>query len=516
MVCAKCGTQIDGKFCYICGTKNDSAEDAVNDTKTDDDTAKKETEKITEKKAEKENATVSNSADTKANVISEDELEGRAYVEHKIGNLLGKFKNPKVLLITIAAVVAILAAFIIILTYKPSIKVDDYVRCDFYGYESIGKAKITYDFDEFKDDYQNTIEKHINEKAVKKMLGSELGVSAEDSLVAEKYQEFVDKAPELLIAILNGSLDRTSDLSNNDTVIYSWDIDHEFVDEYFDLKIKCDCDGIGFEVEGLEKTDIFDPFDGVELNYKGTSSEGRATFNFTKEIEGRLSLNYSLSVSEGLSNDDVITATVSISGSPTSFVEEYEKVPYPRTKEFKVSGLPVLVENMDSTTDQIFLEVNKKATECLEEDINNSIKGNQVLKNTEYVGNVFLKKKAGQKADSNRCYMVYKLTITTSLKTEDEGWVTDESTVYSYVLFRNMMFCENGSKSIEADEIVLPSETYTIDSQYKDPERWFGGKYELTFKGFENLESISEGVISKDYDAYNYTDNLSSSESEGN
>lgn len=542
MYCTKCGTQIDGKFCYICGTKIDENEvdvkkeeisTTVGDNKASDkmksdnsiDGKKAEAEENNESKVDKVNSEpknakvqnesksnkVKNDSDTKIDSSKkeddEDDLEGRAYLESKLQKAVDFFKKPKVLAIAIGVLLTIIIVSFLIILYKPSIKLDKYVHCKFNGYNAVGSAKVVYDYDAFEKEYKETIATHIDEEGLKKRIKQMIDASENTTDVDTEFLKFKEDCARALLRSIAGGVDKAEGLSNGDEVIYKWKIDDKFIDDCFDIKLKYDDEGIDFEVKGLSEVDTFNPFEGVELIYKGVAPEGRASFKFSSKILGQDYLNYSLSTSEGLDNADIVTATVTISGSPTNFVDEYGKVPYPNTMEFTVSGLGNLVKSMNDST-MLLEEVNKEASKRISDAMMAYLPGNQQVKEINYLGNVFLNKKIDSDGCDNICFMVYEMTISSSLKTEDEGWVKDENKVYTYVRFNDLVYSNDKTFKIDSGKIILPDNTFEVDSQYKDPDKWFGGKYELKFKGYEKSEMIYEDVIKDLFDDYDYEDNL--------
>ncbi|MCQ2498200.1 MAG: hypothetical protein MJ133_04385 [Lachnospiraceae bacterium] len=540
MYCTKCGTQIDGKFCYICGTKIDDADNVANAktakdnsdvsanvtssiTKIDEDNPDNTSTngQTTDKSARDTTSTMPTAGgavnaesnaedDAEGTTPDENDLEGKAYLKSKLKEIVALLKKPKVLLITIGAFLAIVIVSLLIIFYKPSIKLDKYVQCKFSGYDLVGSAKIVFDYDAFNEEYKETIAKHIDESELKKKFETENKDSDKDTAAEVEFLKFKEDCARELLRYIAGSLDKTEYLSNGDEIVYEWKIDEEFIDDCFDIKLKYDEDGIKFEVEGLKEVSSFNPFEGVELVFKGVAPEGRASFKFNNNIPELYALNYALDVSEDLSNGDVITATVTISGSPTNFVEEFGRAPSPCTKSFTVNSLENVVESMNNAPKALIDEIDRKAVKRINDDMMAYLPGNQQVVDVAYLGNVFLNKKKDSDSDGSKtiCFMVYELTISSSLKTDEEGWVKDESKVYTYVQFNDLSYKDNGGIQISVGETKVPNETFEIDSKYKDPDRWFGGKYELKFKGYEKAESIYDNVIKAFYDDYDYEENL--------
>lgn len=540
MYCTKCGTQIDGKFCYICGTKIDDADNVVNakTAKDNSDVSANVTSSITKIDEDNPDNTPTNGQTTDKSTKDttstmplaggavnaesnteneaagttpdENDLEGKAYLKSKLKEIVDLLKKPKVLLITIGAFLAVIIVSLLIIFYKPSIKLDKYVHCKFSGYDLVGRAKIVFDYDAFNEEYKETISKHIDESELKKKFETKNEDSDTGTVIDADFASFKEDCARELLRYIAGSLDKTEYLSNGDEIVYEWKIDEEFIDDCFDIKLKYDEDGIKFEVEGLKEVSSFNPFEGVELVFKGVAPEGRASFKFNNNIPELYALNYALDVSEDLSNGDVITATVTISGSPTNFVEEFGRAPSPCTKSFTVNSLENVVESMNNAPKALIDEIDRKAVKRINDDMMAYLPGNQQVVDVAYLGNVFLNKKKDSDSDGSKniCFMVYELTISSSLKTDEEGWVKDESKVYTYVQFNDLSYKDNGGIQISAGETKVPNETFEIDSKYKDPDRWFGGKYELKFKGYENVESIYENVIKAFYDDYDYEENL--------
>lgn len=95
---------------------------------------------------------------------------------------------------------------------RTKVDLNDYLTLECEGYDTVGKADFTFDYEKLIDD---------NPKA----FGLSKDYSDEDYLgVLLSIDSYID-----------GDLDKTDSLSNGDTVTFKWDVDEENLNELFPI-----------------------------------------------------------------------------------------------------------------------------------------------------------------------------------------------------------------------------------------------------------------------------------------
>ena len=244
-------------------------------------------------------------------------------------------------IIAVSAVVFIISASISFFLIKPTVKLDKYLNVTFEGYESAGKAEVSFDKDGFKKEYGSKIK-------------------------ASEY---------FLITCVDGDIDKPTGLSNGDTVKFAWQCnDEEALNKY---GIRLNYSDREYTVEGLKAVGSFDPFEGVEVAFDGISSEGYAVLSGKSAAKEAENLTYDIDRKEGLSNGDTITVAVSLNhNDPVQFcIENYGKAPSQLYKEYTVRGLDdKMILNTEDYPDSGFSEDYSENSEFgLQEDIEEGI-----------------------------------------------------------------------------------------------------------------------------------------------
>ncbi len=151
MFCPNCGTEIkEGLFCPKCGTRIAEDDQPVG--------------------TQEGNATNSQTPPVDPNV---DHGSGMTTATMNYGSK----SNIGMIVGVVAAVLAIIVVLIIIVgNKKTTVNLDKYVRADFYGYDSLGKADSEIDWASFEKDYGGKIKikKSALKKHLKKVLSEEL------------------------------------------------------------------------------------------------------------------------------------------------------------------------------------------------------------------------------------------------------------------------------------------------------------------------------------------------------
>lgn len=313
-----------------------------------------------------------------------------------------KKKRLKIFLIGAGAAVIALAAIVCIAVgFRRTINLDKYMTIEASGYDGYGKAKVSIDWRAIERKYRKQISYTRKAK-------SEYGDLVEDVPAVENLQEFVSV-----------SLDRSSELSNGDTVSYEWSVDEE-LGSYLKCKVKCK-DGT-YDVEGLTEVSKFDAFEGLEVSFSGTAPNGRADMVYTgHRMDG---YDFTCDKTIGLENGDIVT--VSIPGDVTYYIEQYGEVPDTFEKEFEVSGLDEYVESYADLTDDFLSELKSEAEDVIYARTAAEYDSGMSLSGLEYAGYIMLDAKikesyddpmaapAAEETGQNAVYIIWRGTVSSS------------------------------------------------------------------------------------------------------
>lgn len=473
MFCPKCGTEItEGVFCPKCGTKIAEEVNAENQPKPQ--MAASEQESTQPQKPVQTNE------------------KKKAPVNAKMIGIIG------------AALAAFLLVIIVVCTHKPTINLNKYVTVEFEGYETLGKATATVDWNAIEEKYGKKIK--VNKSALKKDLKKELGADYSDTIFAELIDEYLDEgAVDLLSNCVSGSLDKSNGLSNGDEVIYSFKCDDEDVERYLGCKLKYS--DITFKASGLEQVGTFNPFDGVTVSYSGIAPNGTASINYEYESDYNYYLNYKLDKRDGLNNGDTVTLSVSISGGDDSFVSNFGKLPSPTEQTYTVEGLMAYVDSAANIPDDLMVSMQNQAEDIIKANVAKNWDENISLKSLVYMGNYYLTSK-GDAWDNNRCALVYKITAEQTMDAKNEGTVVEDADIYYYVQFSNLMTESNGTGAVDITNYAVTNNTFKVTTEHLTQNPYWDINYEFRYYGFENLDTLYNEVVTKNLENYAHEDNV--------
>lgn len=468
MFCPKCGAQVDGAFCPKCGNKMGEPTPA----------------------SAQATAPVQNTAPTQAAAPKK--------AAPKI--------NPMLIAVIAAAALVVIILIALVSSAKPTIKLDKYVTVEFEGYDSIGKAVVKFDSEAFDADYNEKLAKKLNKKAIKNELKTELGALATKDLINASMAELEATAAANFRSEIRGSLDKSTELSNGDAVTYTFDIDFEDLLKYYKVKLKYSEEGLPFTVAGLEQAGSFDPFEGFSLEYTGIGPDGRASINYNNNGDEYAYLNYKLDKQDGLSNGDVIKVTVEVSGSESTYVDRFGKLPYPREQEFTVEGLLSTIQTSEDVTDEFLTRLQSQSEDVIKAYVAKNWKEWESLDNITYLGNYLLTLKPGCYGDNNKIYLVYKLTSKATMDTEDDGIVAEDHYIYYFVAFRDLKKEADGTAAVDISNYETPNNGYSVDTDYYKADGW--GRYDFYYRGYDSLDKLYNDVVTKNLENYSHEDNV--------
>lgn len=411
--------------------------------------------------------------------------------EEKVNNWKEKIIKYKKYIIGGVVVIAAVIAILLFVT-KPTIDLNEYMTINVEGYNTIGTAKVSFDEERFERDYKQKLF-----KAFKKNLGKSSGGYGDseygylsDALYREEIVE------EFLSDCVGGKLSKNSELCNGDTIKYVWECDDKESESIYGYKLKYS--DIEIKVKNLKEVDTFNPFDEIEVVFEGINKEGTARIENepnTKVAE----LEYRLDKASSLSNDDIVTVSISVDSDSVAdyCAEKYGIIPSPMSKEYKVEGLGNYINTAKEISDESLAAMKAKGEEIYKEDIAKDWEDDTKLKSITYVGNYFLKKNESFGSD-NILYLVYKIKI--NHKYENDGQKFNKTNdIYWYMSFSNISVNDKGENNVNLENYITPSSwngCVTIDSGIK--KGWFSTKT-WSHAGYETVNDLHDDIIADNY-----------------
>ena len=325
------------------------------------------------------------------------------------------------------------------------IDLSDYFSYEFSGYDGDGIVTYTIDYESILEDYDRL-----------------------DELRVSKLEKNI-----------SGEWDRSSELSNGETIVFKWDTDLEDVEEEYNVIFVCE--NIEAVVNDLEELPEIDPFESFNISFSGISSEGYVD-NFTWSTSTAIGeVYYALSSDHGLSNGDVITVTAS--GWLTDIDDMAKDAHYMisrKTIEVTVEGLDEYVKSSSEITDKFVTQIQSRAF-----DVYKSDHTWYRYHSLEVEGTYFLS--SNGKTDHKNIYFVV-LKATRELSYPDA-----EVEQYYYVCFYDLIRHYDGTM-YDAEQFGY-ERSYGTELYYIEP---YGATFEAeghVIMGYPDLDSLYADAI---------------------
>ena len=247
-------------------------------------------------------------------------------------------------------------------------------------------------------------------------------------------------------------LDKTSGLSNGDTVTVNFEYDNDAAAQY---KIEYVGESKEYTVEGLKETKKIDPFEGITVEFSGTSPNVSAKVVNNSKDEVYENIYYDLSKSYDIKIGDTITVTVS--NDPEYFVEDYGCVFTSTTKDFKCTAVDQYVSKTADIKEDT-LNAMKKQTE----DVINSYFASDSkyigVSDLKFEGTYFLTEKVDNSWSFNGTNQVYVI-YSGKVKSNEEKKQFDETTVYFPVRYADIIEYADGTQYVDTKYASIEGET---------------------------------------------------------
>lgn len=496
MFCTHCGKELPDnlKFCTECGAKLRGNEEAPVQQKEMPDQAEK-FEQVTEQQGLSQGLEQGVAQDQTFGSQPEDlqakRMAGLAPEE------TGKKKSK--LPLVIAGIAALLICVIGVgifsvfaLSRQQKINLNDYLTIEVEGYDMIGTATAEFDQKKFTKDYGKTLYQMTG--------GGRKALTGFSKIMAmlpfaktgdDKEQEKVVK--NFIKDCVGGNLDKTENISNGDSITYSWDVDEEKALKNYGVLVRTA--DIIVNAEGLKEADKMDPFEEMEITFSGRDGEGVA--DVYSRING---ITFTVNPSDNLSNGQMVTVEACVEDI-NEFVRENKKIPILMKKEIAVEGLSMFAGSIDSFSKESMTLLQDKAKSAFDMTTGDLLSPySEKLIDFEYIGNYYLTSKYDYEND-NKCYLMYLVTV------EDYDDARDYDEMFKYIWyaeFSNLEVDAEGNLTGDLQDCLTPSNTIRV---YKDKSgsdvyaSWY-------YFGYFTLEDFL-AELKKDYsDYYNIEENV--------
>lgn len=396
-----------------------------------------------------------------------------------------KSKLPLIIGIIIAVLVALIgAAAVYLFVLKPTIDLNPYLDVKFDGYSVIGTATAEFDEGKFEEDW-----------------GKKIGIRNKVLSVFNREDASEDPAADFLSDCVDYSLNKADGLANGDTVTVSFTCDDTKADKSYGCKLKyADAD---FTVDGLEEAEVFDPFQGMDLEVDGMSGEAYGYLTGTPADPAAYDFSFDLDKSESLSNGDTVTATISAGGEdPVTYcIEQYGKLPQPTSKTFDVTGLDAYITKLDEIPAADLDAMKSNAEDEYGKD--ETWPDDEVLQDYEYLGTILMTKDPSTVSEDdgyyqhNELYIVIREDIYNNYDSYHQV-----NSVYRYIGYSDLVLHADSTTNYEDLYTEWPDDTCTfeIDNSYVYWE----------YYGYATLDELYDAIRTEFGDTYVMEDDIDS------
>ncbi|HOQ00929.1 MAG TPA: zinc ribbon domain-containing protein [Acetivibrio clariflavus] len=380
---------------------------------------------------------------------------------------------------------------------KPTINLNKYLTVSFEGYDTIGKAKASFDTEKFKADYEKKL--NISKKKIIKSM----------SIPTFGLDNLISPTDMFLSSCVDGSLDVTDGLSNGDTVTYIWKCDDELALSLYGYKLKYE--NTKFTVNGLKEVETFDPFEGIDVVFNGISPNASASISGSPTAKAAQNLKFNLDKSNGLSNGDTVTLTVSVLfGDVIKYcIENYQMIPSPIKKTYTVEGLDSYISSSSDISEESLRSMQNQAEQVFKKHVEEDWVESSKLLNFTYLGNYLLTAKDSNNSwiANNSIYLIYKAQVKNEYS--NNGMTYDKTNeFYWFICFNNLLVDPSGATKVELTKYNTPSNRFVIDSGIS--EGWWSTK-RWYYYGYQSLDDLYNAVVEYYSNFYNHEDNVDKS-----
>ena len=385
---------------------------------------------------------------------------------------------------------------------KTRVPLNEYIHIQTEGIDTIGTAAYQFDAEAFLKDYGETI----------RYRGGKANVAVGD---------YTNAAEAMLLTCVNGSLDRTADLANGDTITFRWECNDSLAEtDYHCMLIYSP---IEYSVMGLKAAEVFDPFDGIEVSFHGTAPNGRAQVDVVSEDPVYRELEYHVEPSAGLQNGDTVTITVTAKDGQNvteHVLREFGKTPSALETSWMVDGLTTYATRLEEIPDLTLQDLRARAEIAFQEEEVTVWKEGVTLLNREYLGAYFLTPldAAGETEEGtvlpalsevlgtaetpreNMLYLVYAVDVSLRGSTPFSG--SSNFRYYTYTAFFDLACNADGSIQVDENAYETPSGGGLLGALSEDVVTVRQGWRTYTFPGYDSVNDLYLRCVDARRDLY--------------
>lgn len=375
--------------------------------------------------------------------------------------------SPKAIAIMAGAIAVVAFIAIIWNTLSKTVNLNDYLVVEFMGYDTVGRAQVSFDKDAFEKDYGDKIE-FVNKNNI---------------------TTYLDPTDTLWMCV-SWDIDKATNLSNGDEVVFTWNVEDELLESSINLNIKYE--DTAFEVSGLEEITTFNPFEGVSVVFSGASPEGSAELIIDSSNSMAEYLDYTLSKDYGLSNGDEIIVTIDCWYDDIAeyCASNYGMVPSDTQKSFTVEGLGEYVTSISDISEETMALMTQQGIDVLNAQVASNWNMEYAKLNSAiYAGSVLLLPKSSDFYLKNKLYMIYE--VNASLVDAEYG-VSQEVIYYYCVVFNDILKYPDGTCDVDLMDYDTDNSSFYRDLKWGS-RSWDYDRY--YFSGYESLDELTTQCI---------------------
>lgn len=379
--------------------------------------------------------------------------------------------------------IGIIALFMMISGGK-AINLRDYVTITYSGIDGKGTAYVSVD-------YESMASASLSSKEKSQIENGDITSVSTWQTAAAGWGALYTKQSVLSSAITCTLEDQPDGLSNGDTVTVQVDIDKDALKEV-GIKVK----GKDFTdtVSGLIEVQNIDAFADISVQFSGMAPNGKARVINNSRDAACMQYEYELDKSEGLSNGDTVTVTIS-DYYLDDIAEQTGEAPAEMQKTYTVSGLSGYVTKLNQISNTALEQMKQEADEIIREKAAKYCWGEESLTNWQYLGNFLQVAKPNGLTSYNNCfYLTYKMSYRNDFR--GANYTLD---YYDCIIFHDVTLEGDGTLDWdrgEANESIL----------WTDVKNNWGGNYYVC--GFRTEKDMFDYYLTQRLDNYTYETNI--------
>lgn len=364
---------------------------------------------------------------------------------------------------------------------KPTINLNNYLSVTFEGYDTAGKAVVTFDSQKFEEDYA-------------RKLSAKTGAASSSAFLS---------------SCVDGSVDRDRGLCNGDIVTYTWSCNDKYALETYGYKLKYK--NMEYIVANLEEAETFDPFEGIQVMFDGISPNGTASILGEPTAVAAQNLMYDIDMYNGLKNGDTVTVSISYYEDPIEYcISNYGMIPSSLEKTYTVEGLDSYIRGINDVSEDSFKEMQAQAEDVYNANIAQSWGDDEKLKSFTYIGSYLLTNKSSDQywgTSDNILYLVYKAQVDNEYSNEEAAYSATND-IYWYIAYYDLLVNPDGVTTVNITDYSTPGDGFYIDtgisSGWWNTKSWY-------YYGYQTIDELYKAVVTSNVETYNHEDNVGDS-----